>query len=117
MTAMARFKRSCIYAAVAVAASAAVSVAMMFLGDPTKSSNFIEAASYVLGIPLGAGALISFGIFGAPGSCASSTQILAIFLIPFISLPVDAGLIFAVWEFFHRKALRGLDSDRILHIN
>ena len=71
----------------------------------------------MVGIPLGAGALISFGIFGAPGSCASSTQILAIFLIPFISLPVDAGLIFAVWEFFHRKALRGLDSDRILHIN
>jgi hypothetical protein len=113
-----RLKRSFICAAIVVVASAAVVFALSSLENPTKPpSRVIDFASYVLGVPLGPGALISFGIFGAPGSCATSTQILAIFLIPFISFPVDAGLIFAVWEFFHRKASRGLDSNGILHIN
>jgi hypothetical protein len=117
MTAMARFKRWCFYAAIAVIASVAMVFTLSTLENPTKPpSRVIGTASYVLGVPLGLGALISFGIFGAPGSCANSTQILAIFLIPFMSFPIDAGLIFVVREYFHRKASRGLDANGILHI-
>jgi hypothetical protein len=121
MTSMARFKRSCMYAAIAVIASAVTVFALSSLENPAKPSTSgtraIDLATYVLGLPLGPGALLSFGIFGALRSCAKSTQILAIFLIPFISFPVDAGLIFVVWDFFHRKASRRLDSDGILHVN
>jgi hypothetical protein len=116
MTWKGRLKRSCAYAIAVVSASTVVVLALSSL-EHSGTSREIDIASFVLGLPLGPGALVSFGIFGTPGPCASNGQIVGFFLIPFVSVVVDAGLIFAVWEFFHRKRSRGLDSDGILHIN
>jgi hypothetical protein len=119
-TSMGRFKRSCIYATGAVVASTILVFVLVLVGgklDPQGSgANAIDLASYVLGFPLLLGWATSTGIFGALGSCATPTQILGVFLVPVISIPIDTCLTFAVWEFFHRKASRGLQSDGILHI-
>ena len=115
-----RLKRSFIYAALAVIVSTALLLIVAFLGSASlgnAGTSTIDIVSYVFGFPLLSGWLVSLTMFGMPGSCATSTQILGVFLIPFISVPIDAGLIFLVWEFFHRKRSRGLDADRILHIN
>jgi hypothetical protein len=120
MTSMGRLRRSCIYATGAVVASTVlVFILVLVVGklDPRGSgASAIDLASYVLGFPLLLGWAVSTGIFGPLGSCATPTQILGVFLAPVISIPIDACLIFALWEFFHRKASRGLESDSVLHI-
>jgi hypothetical protein len=120
MTSIGRFKRSWAYAIAAVVVSTVSSFFLILLESNAKGQTsatwVVDAASYVLGFPLLLGWIVSSGIFGPLGSCATPAQILEIFLTPVISIPIDACLIFAVWEFFHRKASRGLGSDSVLHI-
>jgi hypothetical protein len=108
-----RFKRSCVYATVAVIASTVAVLVLVSLENPGRSSSRIDFAADILGFPLLPGWLVITGIFGNWGAVHGG-QIL---LVPFVSLGIDTGLIFVVWEFFHRKASRGLDSDNTLHIN
>jgi hypothetical protein len=118
MTLKQRFIRSCLYAIAVVVASILAVLALLFLQHPGHlSEGFLDRATYVIGAPLGPGALVSFGIFGSMGSCATNGQIAGLFLIPVFSIVIDAGLIFAVWEFLHRKKSRGLNSESFLHIN
>jgi hypothetical protein len=120
MTSMGRFKRSCVYAIVAVVASTISVFILLVWGSKTNGPNsatgIFYLASYVLGFPLALGWAVSTGIFGPRGSRATPAQVSGVFLTPVISMPVDACLPFAVWEFFHRKASRGLDSGSVLHI-
>jgi hypothetical protein len=119
-TSMGRFKRSCMYATGAVVAGTILVFVLVLVGgklDPRGSgASAIDFASYVIGFPLLLGWAASTGIFGPLGSCATPTQVLGVLLAPVISIPIDTCLIFGVWEFFHRKASRGLESDGVLHI-
>jgi hypothetical protein len=119
ITSTGRFKRSCVYALAAVIVSTVSVVFLMLLESNAKGQSSatwaVDAASYVLGFPLLLGWIVTSGIFGPLGSCATPTQILGVFLTPVISIPIDACLIFAVWEFCHRKASR-LESGNVLHI-
>jgi hypothetical protein len=120
MTSTGRFKRSCVYAIAAVAVSTVSVFFLVLLESNAKGQSSaigaVDVASCVLGFPLLLGWIVSAGIFGPLGSCATPTQILGVFLTPVISIPIDACLTFAVWEFFHRKTSRGLGSDSVLHI-
>jgi len=120
MTSMGRFKRSCVYGIAVVVASTVSVFILVALGSKADGQNsgtgVFDIASYVLGFPLLLGWIVSTGIFGPLGSCATPTQILGVFLTPVIGIPIDACLIFAVWEVFHRKASRGLQSGSVLHI-
>ena len=115
-----RLLRSCLYALVVVVVSTVAVFLLFVLGSKTSGQESaigtVDVASYILGFPLFLGWIVSTGIFGPLGSCATPTQILGIFLTPVISIPIDACLIFVVWEFFHRKVSRGLESDTVLHI-
>jgi hypothetical protein len=120
MTSTERFKRSCVYAIVAVVASTVLILLLVFLGRTANGHDsrpdFIDIAAYVLGFPLLAGWAVSTGIFGSLGSCATPSQLMGVFLTPVISIPIDTCLVFAVWEFFHRRSSRELGSDSVLHI-
>jgi len=115
-----RLLRSCLYALVVVVVSTVAVFLLFVLGSKTSGQESaigtVDVASYILGFPLFLGWIVSTGIFGPLGSCATATQILGVFLTPVISIPIDACLIFVVWEFFHRKVSRGLESDTVLHI-
>ena len=121
VTSRERLRRSCIYAIAAVVGSSVCVFVIVLLGSKPATQNaetgFLDIAAYILGFPLLLGWVVSTGIFGSLGSCATPGQILGVFLTPVISFPIDAGLIFATWEFFHRKASRDLESDDVLHIN
>jgi len=122
MTSKERFRRSCIYALIAVTASSAALLVMAFLGGHVTAKvsglSVTDLASYILAIPLVPGWLLIRGMFDKVGSCSSLDQILGpILLVPVISVLIDTGLIFIIWEFFHRKMSRGLGSDNILHID
>jgi disulfide bond formation protein DsbB len=114
-------KRSFGYAIVAVIISAAAVFALSLGGSKAATeyshTTVLDLISYALGLPLILGGLVSFGIFGAPGSCATDGQILGVALIPVFSIFIDAVLVFAAWEFFHRKRSQELISDDVLHIN
>jgi hypothetical protein len=117
-----RLRRSAIYAIVAVSASAIALLMMAFLGSRTRSqvpgTSITDIASYALGIALLPGWLPIRGMFERVGSCSSLDQILGpALLIPFVSVVIDTGLIFGVWELFQRMTSGGLDSDNILHID
>ena len=117
-----RLKRSCLYAITVVVASTACVFLLLLLQPKATGMNsgtgVFDVAAYVLGFPLFLGWIISTGIFGPLGSCATPTQMLGVFLTPVISIAVDTGLLFGVWEFVHRRASRGaLESENILHIN
>jgi ABC-type uncharacterized transport system permease subunit len=122
VTATGRLKRSCLYAIGVVVASTACVFLLLQLEPKaaglSAGTGFFDIAAYVLGFPLFLGWIISTGIFGPLGSCATPTQMLGVFLTPVISIVVDTGLLFGVWEFIHRRASRGaLESENILHIN
>jgi hypothetical protein len=117
-----RLRRSSIYAIVAVSASAIAFLMMAFLGSRTTAQDLgtsIPAiASYALGIPLIPGWLPIRGMFEKVGSCSSLDQILGpALLIRLLSVVIDTGFIFGVWELFHRMTSGGSDSDNILHID
>jgi len=118
-TTVTRLKRSFIYAIVAVVASTVTVLVLMLFASKANGQDpgiVFDVAGYVLGFPLLLGWAVSTGVFGSLGSCATPTQVLGVFLTPVISIPIDAGIIFAVWEFFHWKSSRGLESDNVLHI-
>jgi hypothetical protein len=114
-----RLKRSFIYATVAVFASTVSVLVLLLFARKANGQDpgiALDVAGYVLGFPLLLGWAVSTGVFGSLGSCATPSQILGVFLTPVISILIDAGIIFAVWEFFHWKCSRGLESDSVLHI-
>jgi len=117
MTLKQRLARSFIYATIAVAASTVIVLILSSSNQPGVLSIGLVRAYYVAASPLAPGAVISFGIFGTMGPCASVGQVIGLFLIPIFSIAIDAGLIFAIWECLHRKRSRELASDHILHIN
>jgi hypothetical protein len=117
-----RPRRSSIDAIVAVRAIAILVTAPLgsrtTAQDRGTSITEIVIASYALGIPLISGWLPIRGMFEKVGRCSSLDQILGPApLIPLISVVIDTGLIFGVWEWFHRRTSGGLDSDNILHID
>ncbi len=120
MTPKERFKRCCIYTLIAVTASSAAVVVLALLGSQATTQNhglsIADRASYVLAIPLAPGWFLIRSMFDKVGSCSSLHEILGpILLVPFISVAIDTSLIFIIWEFFHRKASRGLGSGNISH--
>jgi len=115
-----RLRRSFIWAILAIATSTGLVLLVAFLGNAVlgnAGTSTIDIVSYVLGFPLVPGWLVSMSIFGMPGSCAMPSQILGVFLIPVFSVPLDAGIVFAFWQFLHGEAARELNGDGILHIN
>ena len=115
-----RVRRSFIWAILAVAISTGLVLLVAFLGNAVlgnAGTSVMDIVSYVLGFPLVPGWLVSMSIFGMPGSCAMPSQILGVFLIPVFSVPLDTGMIFALWQFLHGKVARELNGDGILHID
>jgi hypothetical protein len=117
-----RLRRSCIYAIVAVSASTAAVIGVAVLGSrntaQNSGTNVTDVVSYVLAVPLIPGWFPIRGMFDRIGSCSSLGQFLGTALVvPMISVVIDTGLIFGVWELLHRKMTQGLESDRIFHID
>ena len=116
MTSIGRLKRSCVYAIVAVIFGTLAPLAVDSLSAP--SSRVGDLLVDLLGMPLAPGYYPLRGMFEKLGSCSSVGEILGpMLLVLFVSVVIDAGLIFAVWEFVHWKANRGSRSDNLLHIN
>jgi len=101
----------------AVFVSTIAVLALSSLQNPTDSQQSrgagIDLLMDVLGFPLVPWWLFVSVVFGEWRAVHQGQ----IALVPFISVATDSLLIFMVWEFFHRKMTRGLDSDNILHIN
>jgi hypothetical protein len=76
-----------------------------------QGSSGFEIAQDVVGIPLITGWLVISLIFGEWRAVHQGQTT----LVPFISTVIDSLLIFAVWEFIHRKRSRELVSD-VTHI-
>jgi len=116
-----RLRRSFLYTIGAVVASTACVFVPILIEPKTAAQNpgveLFDIAAFAPGLPLLLGWLIHTGIFGSLGSCATPTQLLGVFLTPIVSIVVDTCLVFCVWEFIHRKASRGLESENIFHIN
>jgi hypothetical protein len=117
-----RLRRSCIYVIVAVGVSTLALLVVALIGSKTtprsSGTSFIDVLSYVLGFPLLLGWFLGSEFFGVPGSCASAEQFFKLAIsVPLTSIVIDTGIVFSVWEFLHRKKMRGLDSDDILHIS
>jgi hypothetical protein len=108
---------SLVYAGLAVIVSTVVVLALASLEKPSTAqqngTSAIDVAADVLGFPLVTGWVVVSLLFGEWRAIHQGQ----IALVPFISIAIDALLIFLVWGFFHRKASRDLDSDGVLHIN
>jgi hypothetical protein len=111
---MGRLKHSCLGALVAVFASALAALILGGLDNQGKGWSFgsSEIPLDLLGISLAPGWLLMRGAFENVRGPSSESQILRLaILIPLISVVIDTGLIFVVWEFIHRTMTRRLDSD------
>jgi hypothetical protein len=121
LSAIDRLRRSCVYVLVAVGVSTLALLVVALIGSKTtprsSGTSVIDVLSYILGFPLLLGWFLAASLFGVPGSCASAEQFFKLVVsVPLTSVVIDTGIVFSVWEFFHRKKMRGLDSDNILHI-
>lgn len=82
--------------------------------DKQPSGNrLLETASDVLGFPLATGWLFVETVFGEWRAVHQGQ----IALVPFLSIVIDALMIFLVWEFIHRKRSGDLASTDVLHIS
>jgi hypothetical protein len=111
MTSKGRLNRSFFCSTVAVIASTVAVVILGFLANKGNFSSFIthNVAIDILGMPLAPGWLL---IRGAFERLRPNEFFGAAFLIPLISVPIDAGVIFAVWELLHgRERAHTSDSD------
>ena len=109
MTRMGRLKGSCFSAVVLVfASSAAVLVLGMFENKESwRGFSAGDLAYDLLGIPLAPGLFITRGLLERV-SPSSISQILGSILLVFcVSLVIDAGVIFGVWELFSRRQHEG----------
>jgi hypothetical protein len=119
MTALGRFKRSCFCAAAAVISSTA---AVLIVGLFENQANSLSSGTAgllldLLGIPLAPGWFLTRGIFERAGNLSSLNQIVGPALVALlISIVIDTGLIFVVWELY-RKVARASDLDNISRIN
>jgi hypothetical protein len=119
MTSTGRLKRSCVCAVVAVFVSTGAVLALGFLTNQANapSSGVADFQIYLLGIPLAPGWLLMRGTFEKT-SLSSLNQILGpALLVLFISVVIDTGLIFVVWELLHRQMSQRWDSDDVSHPN
>ncbi len=112
-----RFKRSCIYAIVAVVASTLAVLVLVSIGGTRTASGSamsgLDISAYIFGLPLVAGWLIVRGIFGE-WSVIHGAQI---FWVWPLSVAIDSLVIFLVWEFLHRKASHDLASNSTLGLD
>jgi hypothetical protein len=105
---------SCLCATVAVAVSTVIVIVLASLdGALEQRSSRIDVAGYIFGFPLATGWLIVSTVFGGWSAVHQGR----IALVPVFSIAVDAVLIFLVWEFWHRKTSKELNSDGTLGLN
>jgi hypothetical protein len=108
---------SCMCATAAVALSTVVVIFLSSLegraGAQEQGTSGIDIAEYVVGSPLATGWLIVVAIFGG-WQAVHQGQIA---FVPVFSVVVDAAMIFLVWEFWRRKALKELNSNGTLGLN
>jgi hypothetical protein len=96
---MGRLKRSCFCAVVAVAASTAAVLLRGILANHANSGDASDLQFYLLGMPLAPGWFLTKGVFDR----MSINQMLGwVIVIPLISVVVDTGLIFGIWQLFYR---------------
>ncbi|SRR5712691_2169344 len=112
-----RLWRSCVYSAVAVVVSTIIVIVLASLEGPAgaqqRGSSGIDIATYVFGSPLATGWFIVVMVFG-DWRAVHQGQIA---LVPFFSVVVDTIMIFLVWEFWHRKTSKELNSTGTLGLN
>ena len=105
MTSIGRLKRSCFCATVAVIVSVAALLALGFLENHSPS-GVADLQSDLLGMPLAPGWFVMRGTFEKI-NLSSLNQIPGpAVLVLFISVVVDTGLIFVVWELFNWQMSR-----------
>jgi len=105
MTSIGRLKRSCFCATVAAIVSAAALLALGFL-ENHSASGVADLQSDLPGVPLASGWFVMRGTFEKI-NLSSLNQILGPALLTlFISIVIDTGLIFVVWELFHWQMSR-----------
>jgi uncharacterized membrane protein YeaQ/YmgE (transglycosylase-associated protein family) len=100
---------SVVYAIAMVFASTVIVVMLSGSHSPDRGLGLqaSEIVTDVLAVPLATGALVVKLVFGEWRSVHGGQ----IALVPFISVVIDAFLIFVIWEFLHRKKARELVSD------
>ncbi len=112
-----RLWRSCLYSAVTVVVSTIIVIAIASLEGPAGSQQSgisgIDIATYVFGSPLATGWFIVVTVFG----CWRAVHQGQIALVPLFSVAVDAIIIFLLWEFWHRKTSKELNSTGTLGLN
>jgi membrane protease YdiL (CAAX protease family) len=104
MTSTGRLKRSCFCAAVAVIASVSAVLILGFLENQSdgRNSGTNGLLLDVLGIPLAPGWLLTRGIFEKAGNLSLRQIAGPVLLALLISVVVDTGAMFGVWQLFRR---------------
>jgi hypothetical protein len=112
-----RLVLSCTYATVAVVVSTVVVIFLSSLeggaGTQRQGASGVDIAEYVFGFPLATGWFIVAAVFGEWRSVHGGQ----IALVPVFSVLIDAAIIFLVWEFWHRKTSKELNSTGTLGLN
>ena len=102
MTSTGRLKRSCLCAVVGVIASAVGVLTLGFIANKSNAANFGggDLLTELVGVFLAPGWLMFHGMFER----ASPSQFPGLAAkVLLVSLVVDTGLVFVVWELFYKS--------------
>jgi hypothetical protein len=100
---------SCVFGTAAVV----LSTLLLFLFAAGHPSKLMDAASYVIGIPLLPG--VGFvSVFWGSWQAFHQGQIA---LVPPVSIVVDSLITFVIWEFVHSRRSRKADAHATLNLN
>jgi hypothetical protein len=105
MTTTARFKRSCVGAIFAVIASTGALLALGF-SENHAASGVGDLQADLLGVPLAPGWFVMRGTIENINLSSLNHILGPALLTLFISVVIDTGLIFVVWELFHWQKSR-----------
>lgn len=104
---------SLVYAGLSVIVSTAFVIFLSSFSTGIKPNHLLNLSEDVVGFPLITGWFVISLAFGEWRTVHQGQ----IALVPLVSIGIDAALTFAAWEFFHRKANRGLASQGMLHLD